>query len=338
MTVSITDALTYIRGNQHRFIAELGRFVGFPSVSAQRWHAGDVRKCAAWLADHLREMGLREVKIVQTDRHPIVYANWRYAPGSPTVLIYGHYDVQPAEPIEEWLSPPFEPIVRGEYLYGRGSSDDKGQMFVHLKAIESYLKAAGRLPVNIICLFEGEEEIGSPSLRSFLAAQSRTLTADCAVVSDMQIPASDRPAITYALRGALSLELEVHGPQRDLHSGVFGGAIYNPLQVLCEMIASLHDAQGRVRIPAFYHRVRQWDARERAYMQRVGPSDEQILRNACAKRGWGERDYTLYERTTIRPALTVSGIVGGYQGPGTKAAIPTGGQVGLSAGAESRPK
>ena len=175
-------ALSFIRDNRRRFVAELGKFIGFPSISAQDWHAGDVDNCAVWLADHLREVGLQEVKIVPTRRHPIVYASWRQTPERPTVLIYGHYDVQPPEPLAEWLSPPFEPIVRFDYIYGRGASDDKGQMFVHVKAIESYLKTAGRLPVNLICLFEGEEEIGSPSLRSFLIAESHTLTADCAVV------------------------------------------------------------------------------------------------------------------------------------------------------------
>jgi len=188
MTESMTNALAYIRGNRHRFVAELGRFIGFPSVSAQRGRAGDVGTCAAWLADHLRGTGLREVKVVPTACHPIVYASWRYAPGNPTVLIYGHYDVQPPEPLEEWHSAPFEPIVRGEYLYGRGASDDKGQMFVHVKAIESHLKTTGVLPVNIICLFEGEEEIGSPNLQSFLTSEAHIRAADCAVVSDMQIP------------------------------------------------------------------------------------------------------------------------------------------------------
>jgi hypothetical protein len=172
----MTNALSYIHDNRHRFVAELGRFIGYPSISAQRWHAGDVGKCAAWLADHLREVGLQDVRIVPTHRHPIVYASWRRIPESPTVLIYGHYDVQPPEPLEEWRSPPFEPIVRGDRIYGRGASDDKGQMFVHVKAIESYLKTAGGLPVNLICLFEGEEEIGSPKLRSFLIAQTHTLS------------------------------------------------------------------------------------------------------------------------------------------------------------------
>lgn len=316
-------ALAYVHSHRPQFVAELGAFIRFPSVSAQPQHANDVARCAAWLANHLHDIGLEQVSIIRTAKHPIVCANWHYAAGRPTVCIYGHYDVQPPEPLEEWHSPPFEPVVRANDLYGRGASDNKGQMFAHVKAVESYLKTTGRLPVNVICLFEGEEEIGSPNLAPLLMAHRHEFAVDCAVVSDTQIPAFDRPAITYALRGALSLELEVQGPQRELHSGLFGGTIQNPLRVLCEMIARLHDAHGRVSIPGFYDRVRQWDTRERVYMRQVGPSDAQILRNAGATKAWGERDYSLYERTTIRPALTVSGIGGGYQGPGVKAAIPT---------------
>ena len=322
-TAMLRDALAYARHNRSRFVAELGAFIRFASVAAQPRHAGDMAKCAAWLASHIHAVGLEQVQVNPTPRHPIVYTSWRHALGSPTVLIYGHYDVQPAEPLGEWRSPPFEPVVRGGDIYGRGASDNKGQMFVHVKAIESFLKTAGALPVNVICLFEGEEEIGSPNLASFLAANRSTLTADCAVVSDMQIPGPDRPAITYTLRGGLSVEVEAQGPRRELHSGVFGGAVYNPLQALCEIIARLHDRQGRITIPGFYDRVRQWDARERAYMREAGPSNARILREAGATKGWGESGYSLYERTTIRPALTVSGVAGGYDGPGVKAAIPT---------------
>ena len=216
------SALAYARHNRSRFEAELGAFIRFASVSAQPQHAGDTAKCAAWLADHLHDIGLEQVASHSpTPRHPIVYASWRHAPGNPTVLVYGHYDVQPAEPLEEWRSPPFEPVVRGDDVYGRGASDNKGQMLAHVKAIESFLKTAGVLPVNVICLFEGEEEIGSPNLTSFLAANRDALAADCAVVSDMQIPASNRPAITYALRGGLSVELEAQGPEAGTAFGRF---------------------------------------------------------------------------------------------------------------------
>jgi acetylornithine deacetylase/succinyl-diaminopimelate desuccinylase-like protein len=212
--------------------------------------------------------------------------------------------------------------VRGQNLYGRGACDDKGQLFAHVKTIESYLRTAGRLPVNVKCLFEGEEEIGSPNLKPWLARHRRDLAADVAVMSDTRMLAPDRPAVTYALRGSLGLELEVRGPEHDLHSGNFGGAVHNPLQALCEMIARLHDPDGRIAVPGFYDRVRRWGDVERGFMARNGPSDAEILRDARARKGWGERGYSLYERTTICPALTVNGITGGYQGPGGKAVIP----------------
>ncbi|MGH9841167.1 MAG: dipeptidase [Blastocatellia bacterium] len=320
--MSPAHPLTYAQCNRDRFIAELQDFIRFPTVSAQSGQAEDLKKCAMWLANHLREIGLEQVKVISTPRHPLVYAAWRHAPGRPTALIYGHYDVQPPEPLHEWRSPPFEPVVRGNDLYGRGASDDKGQMFTHVKALESYLRTTGKLPVNVKCLFEGEEEIGSPNLTPFLARNNRSLAADVAVVSDTRILSPSRPAITYALRGALSLELEVCGPKQDLHSGNFGGAMHNPLQALCEIIARLHDADGRVTIPGFYDRVRRESEEERRYMARTGPTDEQVLRDAQALTGWGERGYTLYERTVIRPALTINGISGGYQGQGVKAVIP----------------
>jgi Acetylornithine deacetylase/Succinyl-diaminopimelate desuccinylase and related deacylases len=317
-----SHCIPYVRKHQARFVSELKELMRFPTVSAQPNHASDLKKCADWLAAHLRQIGLDHVQVAPTQRHPIVYADWTRTRGRPTVLIYGHYDVQPPEPLNEWQTPPFEPTVRGNDLYGRGACDNKGQLFAHLKALESLIRAQGELPVNIKCLFEGEEEIGSPNLNTFLARNLSALAADVAVMSDTRMLAPDRPAITYALRGALSLELEVSGPRQDLHSGNFGGAIHNPLQVLCEIIAGLHDANGRVTIPGFYDRVRHWSQQERERMARSGPTDMKILNDAKADSGWGEPGYTLYERTTIRPALTLNGIVGGYQGAGGKAVIP----------------
>lgn len=313
---------SYARQNAERFVAELMDFVRFPSVSAQARHDDDIRACAAWLAGHLRRVGMENVSVIRTPRHPIVCADWLHAAGRPTVLLYGHYDVQPPDPLAEWRTPPFEPAVRDGNLYGRGASDDKGQMFCHVKALESFLRTAGALPVNVKCLFEGEEEIGSPNLEAFLRRDGDALRADLAVMSDMWMLSSEQPAITYSLRGALSLELEVRGPLQDLHSGNFGGAVHNPLQALCEIIAGLHDARGRVTVRDFYTGVREVSAVERAYMARHGPSDEEILRATHARAGWGEEGYSLYERLTIRPALTVNGITGGYQGEGAKAVIP----------------
>lgn len=315
-------ALKYSRTRRATFVAELKEFLRFPSVSSQAERAGDLRKCANWLAHHLQGIGLNRVRVVPTRGNPIVYASWLRAPGRPTLIIYGHYDVLPGEPLREWRTAPFTPTLKGDNLHARGASDDKGQLFSHIKAIESYLKTVRALPVNVKCIFEGEEEIGSPHLTSFIARNKRALRADAAVISDTRMLAPDRPAISYAQRGGLRAEVEVTGPPHELHSGSFGGAVLNPLQALCEMIARLHDAQGRVAIPGFYDDVRQWSQKERDFMARSGPADEDILRDAKVESGWGESGFSLYERTTIRPALTLNGIAGGYRGAGGKGVIP----------------
>jgi acetylornithine deacetylase/succinyl-diaminopimelate desuccinylase-like protein len=320
--MSTARALAYASRHRDRFIDDLAAFVRIPSVSAQPSHAGDVRACAGWLAGKLRQAGLERVGVIPTPGHPSVLGEWRHAPGRPTVLIYGHYDVQPPDPLADWKSPPFEPQVRGDHLYGRGASDDKGQLWAHVKAIESSLRGTGTLPVNVVCLFEGEEEIGSTNLEAVFDARRDVLAADGAVISDTRILGPDRPAITYALRGKLAFELELRGAAQDLHSGSFGGAVHNPAQALCELIAGLHDARGRITIPGLYDNVRDWGEAERARMARSGPDDARILRDARALGAWGERGYTLHERTTIRPSLSVSGLRSGYQGPGGKGIIP----------------
>lgn len=299
----------YIRLHRQRFVRELEEFNRFPTISAQPKHANDIRRGAEWLANHLHGIGLDHVQVIPTAQHPLVYADWLYAKGKPTLLVYGHYDVQPADPNHEWRFPPFQPTTMGDNLYGRGACDDKG-LFTHIKAIEGYLQTEGALPVNVKCLFEGEEEIGSPNLPKFPNANYKRLQANVAVMSDMPIIAPNRPAITYAMRGALSVEIEVAGPEQDLHSGIFGGVIHNPRQVLCQLIAGLHDSQGRITIPGFYNRVRRWSKAERDYMAEVGPSDENLLCNAKVPRGWGESGHTGYERTTIRPSLSINGIIG----------------------------
>jgi acetylornithine deacetylase/succinyl-diaminopimelate desuccinylase-like protein len=320
--MSPSRALAYARAHRKKSLAELMEFVRFPTVSAQPRYEGDIRNCAHWLAGHLRRIGLDDVRIFPTARHPLVYGSWQGAPGRPTLLIYGHYDVQPADPLHEWRSLPFEPTIRGADLFGRGACDDKGQMFTHVKALEAYLRTVGALPVNVKCLFEGEEEIGSPNLLPFVVRNKHALAADAAVMSDTRMLGPNRPAISYAERGALQLEIDVRGPEHDLHSGNFGGAVHNPLQALCEIIAKLHDANGCIAIPGLYDSVRGWSKKERAHMARAGPSDAQILDNAQIDLGWGERGYSLYQRLTLRPALTINGIIGGYQGPGGKGVIP----------------
>jgi acetylornithine deacetylase/succinyl-diaminopimelate desuccinylase-like protein len=315
-------ALKYARTHRAKFVSELKDFLRFPSVSSQPEHASDLKKCAQWLAQHLQHIGLERVRVIPTRGHPIVYASWLRAPGRPTLIIYGHYDVLPGEPLREWRTPPFTPTLKNDNLHARGAADDKGQLFCHVKALESYSKTGRALPVNVKCIFEGEEEIGSPHLTSFIARNKRALRADAAVISDTRMLAPDRPAISYAQRGGLRAELEVKGPPHELHSGNFGGAVLNPLQALSEMIARLHDAHGRVAIPGFYDDVRRWGEEERAFMERTGPTDEQILQDAKVERGWGESGFSLYERTTIRPALTLNGMAGGHHGRGSKSIIP----------------
>jgi acetylornithine deacetylase/succinyl-diaminopimelate desuccinylase-like protein len=316
-------ALNFARAHRGKFLSELKSFLRFPSVSSKPERAGEIAECAKWLAHHLKGVGLDRVRVIPTRGNPIVYASWLRVPHRPTLIIYGHYDVLPGEPLREWRTPPFTPTLLNDNLHARGASDDKGQLFSHVKAIEAYLKTSNSLPVNVKCIFEGEEEIGSPHLTSFIAKNKRALRANAAVISDTRMLAPDRPAISYAQRGGLRAELYVTGPPHDLHSGNFGGAVHNPLQALCEMVACLHDANGRVAIPGFYDNVRRWDEKERAFMMRTGPADGQILRDAKVEQGWGESGFSLYERTTIRPALTVNGIAGGHQGPGAKSIIPS---------------
>jgi acetylornithine deacetylase/succinyl-diaminopimelate desuccinylase-like protein len=319
---SVASALAYARANTGHYVNDLERLVSFPSVSSAPSQSEVLGDCAGWLARRLRRAGLDDVEIVPTRGHPIVRAGWRGAPGRPTLLVYAHYDVQPPEPLKAWRTPPFRPTIRDGFLYGRGASDDKGPLLAHVAALEAYLRGPGALPVNVEYLLEGEEEVGSPHLAEFLRARGEALQTDVALVSDTRMRARNRPSITYALRGALTVELEVRGPPRELHSGHFGGAIRNPLQELCEVVSGLSDRDGQISIPGFYDRVRAWSATERHYMRRAGATDAEILRDAGVAQGITEPGYTLYEQTTLRPAMTISGIAGGYTGPGVKGAIP----------------
>lgn len=302
---------------QVRAVCELVRI---PSVSAEPEHAGDVRRAAEWLRSRLRAIGM-EASLVETARHPSVMARWCRRPGAPTVLIYGHYDVQPAAPLDAWTSPPFSPEVRGDRLYGRGASDDKGQLLAHVAALQSYLATTGGLPLNVVCLFEGEEEIGSPNLAALLRRHRDRLRADVAVLSDTSMPSPQQPAVTYALRGLLTCEVSVHGAAHDVHSGTFGGAIADPLLGLSTLMASLHDAHGRIAVPGMYARVRRLPAEERGRLRRDGPDHTRVLDDAGARRGFGESGYTLFERTVARPSLSLTGVSGGFAGPGVKSVI-----------------
>jgi len=315
-------ALRHAKEHRQDALDELIELVSIASISTLPDHASDVRKAANWVAKHLKKIGLEHVQLLPTKRHPVVYADWLHAKGKPTVLIYGHYDVQPVDPLDQWKSPPFEPTVRGKNLYARGASDDKGQFFAHLKAIESLLETEGALPVNVKFMIEGEEEIGSGSLKEVLPAKKALFRSDVCVISDSHILSPDQPSIVYGLRGMVYGEVEVRGPSHDLHSGSFGGAVHNPLTALCQMIAKLHDEDGRVTIPGFYDRVRILSDDERKELARLPVTDGKFLAETGAPATWGESGYTTLERLGARPTLEIHGIRGGFTGEGAKTVIP----------------
>jgi len=316
--------LDYAKTNQEKHLNELKDFLKIPSVSTQPEHDADVAKAAQWLADSMQEAGVENVQVVDTVGHPLVYGDWLHAgEKAPTVLIYGHYDVQPAEPFELWDSPPFEPTIRDDYVYARGSSDDKGQAFIHVKAVQAHLAANGRLPVNVKFIMEGEEESGGASLTAFIPENKELLKADVALVSDTGMISKDQPSIVYGLRGMCYLFMDITGPTRDLHSGSFGGGIDNPLNVLGHIIAKLKDENGRVLIPGFYDDVRELSLEERAMLAEYNFDEAGWLAETGAPQAWGDPDYTLVERLGAQPTLDVHGIIGGYTGPGGKTVLPS---------------
>ena len=317
----MSDAISYARANHDRFLAEYNELLSIPSVSTLPEHKADVERTAAWLADHLKCLGLNEVAIVATAGHPVVYAEWLGAPGKPTVLVYGHYDVQPVDPIDEWESPPFEPTIRGDNIYARGASDMKGQLFANLKALEA-LAQEGPFPVNLKFMLEGEEEIGSPHLAGFVESHREKLTCDAILNCDAGIHRPDLPGIVYGLRGLAYFELTIRTAKKDLHSGLFGGTVPNPAHVLCEVIAAMHDSDGRVTLPGFYDDVRDLSADERDALARFPHSDEDWKAMAGAKSLLGEKGYTTVERVGARPTLDVNGMVSGFTGTGAKTVLP----------------
>jgi acetylornithine deacetylase/succinyl-diaminopimelate desuccinylase-like protein len=317
------ETLDYARAHREQFLAELRTFLSIPSVSTQAQHQPDVARAAGWLRDQLLAAGFPEAQVMPTLKHPVVYAEWLAAgPTAPTVLIYGHYDVQPPDPLDEWRTPPFEPTLVGEDIFARGAADDKGQLYAHVKAVQSFHQTVGKPPVNIKCIFEGEEEMGSPSLDPFIREHNELLAADVAVISDSHILGKDLPSIVYGLRGLAYVEVEVSGPAHDVHSGIYGGAVHNPINALCAMIASLHDEHGRITIPGFYDQVRELEPEERAELSRVPFDHKAWLEQTGAPIDWGEPDYTIVERTTARPTLDVNGMWGGYIEPGAKTVLP----------------
>jgi len=323
----MTDTLAYIDDNIDRFTEELKNFLRIPSVSARSEHAADTRRAAEFVASEARNIGLENVQIMETDGYPVVYADWLHAEGRPTVLLYGHYDVQPPEPLELWSSGPFEPDVRAGAngalnIYARGSSDDKGQVFLHLKSFEAWIRTAGSLPVNVKMVIEGEEEIGSANLPAFLAAHRDLLACDAVMISDTSMYDYGMPGITYGLRGLAYFELHVTGAGTDLHSGMFGGPVANPINALCEMIAKMKDGKGRITLPGFYDDVVLSDE-ERAQLARIPFDVEKFKADLDIPATTGEEGYSELERLWARPTLDVCGIWGGYQGEGAKTVLPS---------------
>jgi acetylornithine deacetylase/succinyl-diaminopimelate desuccinylase-like protein len=326
--------LDYLKRNQARFVAELCAFLRFPSVSAQSQHKQDMRACADWLANHCRKIGL-DAKVCPTNGHPIVLAKTpvfaalrrgKPRPKSkakrPHFVVYGHYDVQPPEPLDLWKSPPFAPRILGRSIFARGATDNKGQHFAHLKAVEAYLKTGTPLPCHLTFVIEGEEEVGSAHLAKFLKMHRRELVCAAVVVSDTGMPAADHPALTYSLRGIIAFEITVHGPSRDLHSGIFGGALDNPAMALSQLLAKLRDRNGRVTIPGFYDDVAPLSAYERKQFKRLPITPGELQKLLGVKKLFGERGFTPFEQRSARPTFEINGLTSGYQGPGSKTIVP----------------
>lgn len=319
--VDQSDVIAYINAHQDRFIEELKTLLRIPSVSAQESHNADTHRCAAWLVNHLKGLGL-DARLIETKLHPIVWATGK-GTSRKRIIFYGHYDVQPEDPADQWHSPPFEPQVRDGFLYGRGTTDDKGQIWSQIKAIEAILKTEGQLPCDVLFLLEGEEECGGSSLSEFIKQEKAALAdADAVMVSDGSLFDEETPAISQGLRGTAFLEILIKGPQRDVHSGIFGGAIANPVVVLAQLLSRCVDAEGRVQIPGFYDQVQTLTPSERADIVGLPHDDPDFAEKLGVRRLFGEKGYTTLERIWARPTFEINGIYGGYQGPGGKTIIP----------------
>ena len=316
------DVDKYLQQHADRFVEELCDLLRIPTISADPASKPQMLRGAEWVHAQFRDLGLR-AEIVPTAGHPIVYAEWLQAPGAPTVLVYGHYDVQPPDPLDLWTTPPFEPTVRDGQLFARGATDDKGQFFTHVKSTEAWLRTVGKLPVNLKFVIEGEEEVGSKNLDDFLSSRRDELKCDVAVISDSSQYTADIPAITVGLRGIIACEVTVTGPKKDLHSGVFGGSVTNPANGLAKMIAALHDDQGRVQIPGFYDDVSPLSASERAEFAALPFNETEYRTELGVPAVWGEAGFTTLERRWARPTCDVNGLTSGYQGAGPKTIVPS---------------
>lgn len=315
--------VSYINENRNNYVEELKEFLRIPSISALPENKEYMHQCAEFVAGKLTAAGMNRVQVFQTEGHPLVYGEWLGAPGKPTVLFYGHYDVQPVDPIELWTDPPFEPVIHDGKIWARGATDDKGQVFTHIKSIEAYFKVHGSLPMNVKFIIEGEEEVGSESLSAFLTQNKDLLKCDVVVISDTSLYAPGVPTITYGLRGLAYMEVEVTGPNRDLHSGSFGGAVANPINVLADMIAKLHDKNGKIAIPDFYKDVLALTKKEKESYARLKFSEKAYAKDLGVAELMGEKGFTTLERLWARPTLDCNGIIGGFTGSGAKTVIPS---------------
>jgi acetylornithine deacetylase/succinyl-diaminopimelate desuccinylase-like protein len=316
------NVIAYIDANRKRFVDDLVEWVRIPAISSDPARAADLARNAEHLAAHLRSLAAARVEVWPTAGHPAVFAEWPAPPGAPTLLIYGHHDVQPVDPLNEWVSPPFEPSLRGGRLWGRGVVDDKGQVLIHAKAIEAFVKTVGQLPIHIKMIVEGEEEIGSMNLDALMREHARELAADFVCVSDTAMFGRNIPSLCVGLRGLAYVEVFVEGPALDLHSGSFGGGVTNPINALARMIASLHDAEGRVAVAGFYDGVRPLSDVERREIASLPFDEKEWLRSTGSPSVFGETGYSTLERIWARPTLDVCGITGGFQGEGAKTIIP----------------
>ncbi len=322
--------LSYLEANHDQALEGLKDFLRIPSVSTHPHHKADVLHCAEYLADELRRIGMKRVDVVPTAGHPIVYAEWLEAPGQPTVLMYGHYDVQPAEPFDLWESDPFDPTIRDGNLFARGSTDDKGQVWLHVKALEAHLEQHGRLPVNVKMLIEGEEEVASAHLDAYIERHKENLTADVVMISDTTMYDYERPAIGYGLRGLVYMEIQIEGPNKDLHSGGYGGSVANPLNILSGIISEMIDSDGRIAIPGFYDDVVPLKDTEGAAFTALAFSEDEYAKRLGVAELKGEKGYSTLERIWARPTLDVNGLLGGFTGEGSKTVIASKGMAKVS--------
>jgi len=319
----LEEIIGFIEKNKENYIEELKDFLRIPSISTFPENKDDIVRCAEFVSDNLKRIGLSRVEIFKTEGHPIVYGEWLGAPGKPTVLIYGHYDVQPIDPIELWNSPPFEPTIKNGKIFARGATDDKGQVFMHLKSVEAYFKTEGSLPLNVKFIIEGEEEIGSENLSVFLKNNAELLECDAVLISDTSLYEAGVPTLTYGLRGLAYLEVEIVGPNRDLHSGGFGGIVANPINILTQIISKLKDKNDKVTIPGFYDGILNLTKKEKENLKSFKLSDKKLAKELGVDSLIGEKGFTTLERLWTRPTLDCNGIFGGFIGKGAKTVIPS---------------